>query len=96
MKDDELIEKLADVQHAIWAHWMTYMFSCGMVRTDGAWIMPADKAARWTMQAGTPYAKLTEREKESDRDQARKLIPVLCEYMQIDTWLEDTKPEVQP
>jgi hypothetical protein len=90
--DQELIEKLADVQHAIWSHWMNYMFTCGTVRTDGAWVMTADKAVRWTMQAGTPYAKLTEREKESDRDQARKLIPVFGEYMEIDGWLGDRQP----
>jgi len=73
----DLRECIADVQHAIWAHWMKYMFSCGAFNPDGSWVMPADKAKRWTRQMNTPYSELTEKERMSDRDQADKILVVL-------------------
>ena len=71
---DELREQFADLAHAIWAHWMRYMFSCGQQLADDTWIMPADKVKRWTRQMHTPYAELTDKERESDREQADKMI----------------------
>jgi hypothetical protein len=35
--------------------------------------MPADKVERWQRQVGLKYSGLTEREKESDREQADKI-----------------------
>ena len=71
---DELREQFADLAHAIWAHWMRYMFSCGQQLADDTWIMPADKVKRWTRQMHTPYAELSDKERESDREQADKMI----------------------
>ena len=71
---DDVRERLAGVQHAIWAHWMRYMFTQGTVNPDGSWTMPAEKAARWGGQMRTPYSDLTEKERESDREQADKII----------------------
>jgi hypothetical protein len=70
-------EKLADVMHAIWAHWMRYMFSCGTFNNDGSWTMPADKVERWKRQMETDYTDLTDKERESDRHQADKVIAVI-------------------
>lgn len=70
--EKELLESLADKQHEIWAHWMKYMFSCGTTDQNGNWTMPADKVERWSRQMNTPYADLTDKEKESDRDQVKK------------------------
>ncbi len=86
--NNELREQLAGVQHAIWAHWMRYMFSCGTFSPEtGNWIMPADKALRWERQMNTDYSELTERERNSDRDQADKVLavlaPVLAENEQL-------------
>jgi len=90
--NDELIEELADVQHAIWAHWMRYMFTCGQFGADGTWHMPAFKAERWKRQMATNYADLTEREKDSDREQARKVIAVLGDpNHMVDFPLEDLR-----
>ena len=69
-----MLEGIADVQHAIWAHWMAYMFTQGTYNADGSWTMPAAKVERWTRQMNTPYSELTEKEKESDRNQAMKAI----------------------
>lgn len=72
-------EALADVSHEIWSHWMNYMFSCGNMNADGSWTMPAEKVSRWGRQMNTAYSELTEREKESDRDQADKILRVINE-----------------
>jgi len=73
---DNLVEDLADVSHQIWSHWMSYMMTQGTY-TDMGWIMPLEKVERWTRQMETDYADLTEREKDSDRSQAHKIMKVL-------------------
>jgi len=72
----ELREQLAAIQHEIWSHWMEYLFSVTVSDGDGARI-PMDKAVRWHRQMRTDYADLTEKEKESDRDQADKVLAVI-------------------
>ena len=72
----EVEEILADVQHEIWAHWMDYLFSQCKEAEDG-WVIPLDKVWRWSRQIITPYSELSEREKDSDRDQAKKIIDAL-------------------
>ena len=64
---DELRERLADVQHAIWAHWTRWQFSVCQRNEDGSLTIPAPLVERWTRQMDTPYADLSEREKDSDR-----------------------------
>ncbi len=39
--------------------------------------IPAQMVARWTRQMNTPYADLPENEKESDREEADKIIAIL-------------------
>lgn len=82
----EFRELLADVQHDIWSHWMKYMFSQGSFTTHMSfndkpdsitWTMPSDKVERWQRQMETDYFDLTEKERESDREQADKVTAVL-------------------
>jgi hypothetical protein len=74
----ELREKLAEVAHdGIWAHWTRYQFSKCVQNADGSLTIPADLVERWARQANTPYTGLTEREKESDREQADKMLAVM-------------------
>ena len=76
MKTPDILEELADLQHEIWSHWMKYLFSKS--DTDsGCETIEEDDARRWKRQMNTPYSKLSEKEKESDRDQARKIIKLL-------------------
>lgn len=70
---------LAAIQHAIWSHWMRYMFSCGTFNADGSWTMPAGKVERWKRQMETEFADLTEKEQVSDYDQADKVLKVVWE-----------------
>lgn len=68
----QTVEAVADAQHEIWSHWMKYLFTCGH-NVDGNFIIPKDKVERWKRQMNTPYNELTEKEKDSDRDQAKKV-----------------------
>lgn len=54
---DADMEKLAELAHTIWAKWTEWM----LTHLDEAHVV------RWTCQYLTPYAELSEAEKESDR-----------------------------
>ena len=69
------IEELADLVHEIWADWMKYMFSKG--RFEGVWIMPQTLRIRWQRQMNTPYEELSEKEKESDREIALRILELV-------------------
>lgn len=88
-------ERLADVQHEIWAHWMRYMFTCGQFGPDGTWHMPAFKAERWQRQMDTPYSALTEQERESDREQADKVILKIRHLLEGATLAEVYGPRLE-
>ena len=79
MTDEVMIEAIAAIQHEIWSHWMKYLFSQCPDVAFGIKCIPADKVERWMRQMETPYAELSEKEKESDRDQARKVMEALNE-----------------
>lgn len=72
-------EKSASIQHAVWAHWMKYMFKTGGQRDyhlyddeDNAWIMDPANVRHWQRQMHTHYKDLSEKEKQSDRDVCRE------------------------
>jgi len=72
-------ETLASIQHEIWSHWMHYLFSCCETSNSGNLWIPKDKVNHWKRQMNTKYDKLTEKEKDSDREQADKVIKALME-----------------
>lgn len=61
MKQDAVIERLAELEHEQWVHWTKYFLEN---LTD-------KNIRRWKRQIKTPYKKLTEKEKQSDRYWAR-------------------------
>lgn len=81
MSEQELIEQLADKAHASWAHWMKYLFSqCGVVDDgDGYdhYLIPPELVKRWMRQMDIPYECLSEREKQSDRDEVAHILPII-------------------
>lgn len=83
MESKDLREDLAALSHEIWAHWMKYMDKqvVEILDRDGEYwfAIPMDKHERWFRQMITPYAKLSWKEQESDRDQADKIIDLLYE-----------------
>lgn len=80
MTEQELIEQLADKEHASWARWMDYLFSKCSFASDGAAMIPSELAARWNRQMCTLYADISEQEKQSDRDEVAHILPIIYEY----------------
>lgn len=82
LNDPHLLEKLAAQEHDRWAHWMEYLFSCcswSGVPSGVAAVIPPAKVEHWQRQIDTKYADLSEKEKESDRVEARKTLALLVE-----------------
>ena len=71
-----LVEALAEYAHEAWSGWMRYLFSKSVVNEDGSVTIPREFVARWARQMDTPYHKLPENEKESDREEARKMLEI--------------------
>lgn len=80
LSEQELIEALADKEHASWARWMNYLFSKCVNTVEGDVVIPFAPAQRWVLQVETPYADLTEQEKQSDRDEVVHILPIIRAY----------------
>ena len=63
------IEKLAELEHMQWSHWTEYMLNN----------LTKENIKRWKGQIKIPYFKLSEKEKESDREWARKALLIIEE-----------------
>lgn len=74
---DELIEELAAIEHERWAHWQAYLHQQCQRNPDGSLTIPADLVSRWSMQMATPYAELSDAEKQSDREQVVRYLPIV-------------------
>jgi hypothetical protein len=70
-----LLEKLAEVEHQQWSHWVQYEHSRNL------YISRKQELAKWIRQSETPYDKLSETEKESDREWARKVLAIFHEEL---------------
>lgn len=75
------MERLAAVEHERWAHWQRYMHGKAVKQADGSLLIPAELVQQWERQITTPYRKLFEKEKESDREQVRKYLPVIADAL---------------
>lgn len=84
---EEFIEKGADLEHERWAKWQEYFFSKCQIKPqsqlDGMddryvyFALSKDLYERWNRQIITKYPELSEREKESDRIEVRKYLPLI-------------------
>jgi len=77
-----LVEELAALEHQRWAHWQQYVHKKGERRPDGSLVLPAELVARWQRQINTPYEDLPNEEKESDREQVQKYLPILKRWLE--------------
>src|SRR5260221_12772221 len=91
MTEQELIEQLADKEHASWARWMQYLFSKCTRQYDGSLLIPLNLALRWNRQVALSYAELTEQEKQSDRDEVARILPIIDEHMKQSALLDKEK-----
>lgn len=85
-----MVETLADIEHERWSKWQKYMHS-KMVEAnayDGhlehrkvaeVRFLPNALYERWERQIATPYSKLSEQEKESDREQVRPYLNLILQ-----------------
>lgn len=81
---DALTEALAAIEHERWAHWQAYVHSQGTREADGSLVLPAALVARWERQIVTPYASLSESEKNSDRKQVLRYLPLIAQRLAED------------
>jgi Zn-dependent M32 family carboxypeptidase len=81
LESEQLVDELAAVEHERWAHWQRYVHDHCERQADGSLVIPAELAARWEAQIETAYVGLTEREKDSDREQVRRYLPVIIDAL---------------
>lgn len=78
LRNPDLIEELASVEHERWSHWQRYLHERCVPGADGSLTIPAELVRQWTRQINTPYAELSEKEKASDRDQVERYLPIIA------------------
>lgn len=81
LENERTVERLAAIEHERWAHWQRYAHDQCERRDDGSLVIPAELAARWEAQIETPYAELSEQEKDSDREQVRRYLPTVIDAL---------------
>lgn len=79
-----LLEELSAFEHERWSHWQSYLHGKCRRHCDGSLTIPAELVTHWETQMRTAYWVLTEEEKESDRDQVRKYLPVIKKALTSD------------
>lgn len=81
--DNQIVrEELASYAHKAWSGWMDYLFEKSILSVDGTAIIPAWAVERWKRQAKTPYEKLPDGEKESDRAEADAILNIVQKPLQ--------------
>ncbi len=75
---ETFVEELAAIEHERWAHWQRYLHSKGRRLTDGSLVLPAELVRLWDTQVLTDYADLSDQEKQSDREQVRRYLPIVA------------------
>ena len=76
-----VVDELADLEHARWAHWQKYLHGKCETRSDGSLVIPSELAFHWQRQIDTPFAELSEDEKASDREQVYKYLPTIVDAL---------------
>lgn len=76
-KVGEFLEIGANLEHNRWSSWQAYLYGKCVRNEDGSLTIPVDSVRHWQRQIDTPYAELSEPEKESDRREVRTYLPLL-------------------
>lgn len=99
-----LRESLAEIEHARWSRWQANVHCQCVVNSDGSLTVPAALAGRWRRRVATPYAELTEAEKDSHRRDADDTLRLLvrtsdnlpyCCRMALVQFVEDGRLEIR-
>jgi hypothetical protein len=78
-----LVEELAALEHRRWSHWQRYLHDSGERQPNGALLLPPELVSRWERQIVATYDELSEDERESDREQVRGYLPVICSALEF-------------
>jgi len=81
-KKKELYEKLAAIEHERWAHWQKYMHSKGVKTMPDGLFFSNEYIEHWERQIKTSYAQLSEKEKDSDREQVDRYWPLIEDILE--------------
>lgn len=81
LESDELLHRLATIEHERWAHWQQYVHDHGKRQNDGSLIIPAELVTRWDAQIGASYQDLSSGEQRSDQDQVRRYLPTIIDAL---------------
>jgi hypothetical protein len=76
-----LEDALAAIEHERWSHWQSYLHDQAIKQPDGSLLLPASLVARWETQIAADFNSLSEKEKESDREQVRKYLPLIVDTL---------------
>ncbi|EKS71737.1 hypothetical protein [Caballeronia zhejiangensis] len=76
-----IVEDLARIEHERWSHWQMYMHGKGSRQPDGSLLLSHDLVEHWDRQIRTAYDDLTESEKEGDREQVRRYLPLIVDAL---------------
>lgn len=86
--EKEFVEKGASMEHNRWAKWQKYLHSKTLLKIKSRFdepdvrVIPIELYERWERQIATDYTNLSEKEKESDREQVREYIPLISNLLE--------------
>lgn len=82
---DEFIEKGAALEHDRWAKWQKWMhgrvYDSSESINPHLKVIPTEDFNRWERQIATKYEQLSDNEKESDRIEVRKYLPLIQDLL---------------
>lgn len=77
---DELKEKLAAMEHERWADWQKWVHDKCVEHSngEGKWVcFPSEDFTHWQRLIETPYAELSDFEKDADRKEVGRYLPLI-------------------
>ena len=82
---EEFIEKGAALEHDRWAKWQKWMhgrvYNSSKSINPHLKVIPTEDFNRWERQIATKYEQLSDKEKESDRIEVRKYLPLIQDLL---------------
>lgn len=83
--EEEFIEKGAALEHDRWAKWQKWMhgrvYDSSKSINPHLKVIPTEDFNRWERQIATKYEQLSDKEKESDRIEVRKYLPLIQDLL---------------
>ena len=75
----KLREKLANIEHQRWSDWQSW---CHKILRENCPSEQMEKVLeKWDKQIATSYENLTEKEKDSDREQVFRYLPIVEDFV---------------